>query len=520
METQHVFEKLRRDHAKAKKDPSHVKAQELLSRLFPEQRALVEDPFGRKALLCPARAGKSYCFAIYVLYVLLTVPNANVLFVAYTREQARKILWNLLRNLDDEFQLGFKFGEAALTVSNLKGGEATLAGCESWGDVDKFRGVPRHLVIIDEAQTWNEELFKNLLLQVIEPRLGDYKGTLVIGGTPGAVLKGIFYDATGPNADAIDIADSGERISHSRPYRERDDSKWSDVAWGWSSHGWPKHANISTEGKNAVEESTKLKKRNRWSDSNPIWVREHLGRWMADDATLVFRYEPAKNDWVPGKKTTANKFGLPEGHAWRFIVSCDLGWSDAFALVVGAYSDTHPDLFQVYEFAGVKMTIGAIAAEVKKALEPIDDKDIGEMVGDFRGRGGVVAAELADKYDVYLNELEQRDKLDHIELFNSGLVDNRIHVIEDSELSKEMLYLAWDKSGLKPRSNQANHHCDAFLGVVRHSQHLEATIPEPPPQPGSAAANKAFDDDLAMKAQRQFIRQRNGSNDRGWYKGL
>lgn len=517
---QHVFEKLRREIAKAKKDPSHVKAQELLSRLFPEQRALQDDPYPRKALLCPRRSGKSFFFAIYILHTLLTVRRASILYIAETRYQAKEILWNLLKALDDEFQLGLKFGEAELTITNGKGSWARLAGCESSGDTNKLRGVPRHLVILDETASWNDGLLRDLMIEVVEPSLGDYKGTLVIGGTPGAILAGPFYDATGPSASTIDLDDDGNSYAAARPYTERNDEKWTDVKFGWSLHGWPLSANISKEGKSALEAAEALKRRNRWSDENPIWVREYLGRWMADNDRLVFRYLPEKNNWKREAQTTENPFGLPKGHAWKYVLSCDMGFYDPFALQVGAFSDTHPDLFQVYEFSGVKLSISAVAKAIKEFYSLVDVAAIEEQVADLQGLGGQVVEELAQTHGIYLTKLEQRDKPDHIELFNSGLVDSRIHVLENSDLAAEMLYLSWDRSGLKSKSNQANHHCDAFLGVVRHSRHLEATIPEPPPQPGSAAANKAFDDAEALKAQRYFIKKRDGMNDRGWYKGL
>lgn len=491
--TEAIFASLARERSARKTDGSTRKAEELLGRLLPKQRAVVLDSAKRKALLCAARAGKSYTFAVYILWTLLTIPRADILFIAFIRSEAKEILWMLLKELNEEFQLGFSFGEAELVVTNGKGGRARLAGCESWGDVDKFRGVPRHLVILDEAATWHAQLLADLISKVIEPRLGDYKGTLVIGGTPGQILAGPFYDATGPEATVIEAGADGGRRATSRPYEQRLDSVWVDVAWKWSLHGWALAENTSERGSSAYEEALKLKVGNGWSDDNPIWVREYLGRWMADDSKLVFRYEPARNTWAPrdSERTPDNPFALPTGHYWRFVISCDMGFHDPFALQIGAFSDTHPDLFQVYEYEATRLTVAGVAGAVKHVLELIDASDIEAMVADLQGLGGMVVETLGQEYGLWFEKLEQKDKRDHIELANSGLVERRVWVLAGSRLNDEMLYLAWDSTGLKTRANQANHNCDAFLGVMRHSRHLEARPIAVKPRPGTPEWHQA-----------------------------
>ena len=511
-----LFSRLAAERAARTKDPAKQKARDLLGLLFAEQRALIEDPSRRKTLLCPGRSGKSYCFAVYILRALLTIPRANVLYVVFIRSQAKEILWNMLKAMNEEFQLRMHFGEAELTVTNGKGAWARLAGCESWGDTDKLRGVPRHLVILDEAATWHAALLKDLVRDVIEPRLGDYKGTLILGGTPGAVLAGMFYEATGPVATTIGIGDEGQPLSPARPYAERDNPKWKGVEFGWSLHGWPLSANTSEQGKNALEEAYALKRRNGWSDDHPVWVREYLGRWMADDSKLVFRYEPGRDDWVPGPRTAENPFGLPEGHAWRFCICADMGFHDPFALQVGAYSDTHPDLHQVYEYEATRLTVSGVAEAVHKVLGLIEEHEIESMTADLQGLGGMVVETLAVEHGIHFEKLEQRDKRDRIELVNAGLVDRRIRIMRGSRLASEMLYLAWDPTGLKTRPNQANHHCDAFNGVVCASRHYDATPAIVGPAPGSAAfLNAAAKDEEEAVAARRRRRHGNGGLDDG-----
>ena len=502
-----VFQELARERAGRTRNTSAMRATKLLDRLLPMQRAFVDDPSTRKAILCPSRAGKSYTLALYLLHTLCTVPRASVLYVAFIRSEAKEIMWQLIKGLDEEFELGLTFGEADLTINTRRGGVARLAGCGSWGDIDKFRGVPRHLVILDESATCNAQLLSDLVYKVIEPRLGDYKGTLVMAGTPGEVLAGPFYDVTGPNAFNVTAADDGTMRAMSRPYAERADGKWRDIQWAWSVHGWPKSANTSEPGQNAWAEALKLKERNGWSNESPIWVREHLGRWIADDSKLVSRYDAGRDDWTPGARTAENPFGLPEGHAWRFVVACDMGFHDPFALQVGAYSDTHPDLHQVYEYEATGLTVTGVADAIRKVHALIDPEDIEIEVGDMQGLGGMVIETLATEHGIYLEPLAQKDKRDHIEMANAGFVDGRIKILRGSRLAQEMLYLAWDVSLMKPRGNQANHNFDAWLGVVRHSRHLDARPALILPKPGTpefrAERENAEEDRIASREKKR-----------------
>lgn len=509
-----IFGRLAEQRASRAQDPSRSKAAALLARCFPKQRAFIEDPSKRKMLLCPSRAGKSFSIAVYLLLLLLTVPRANLLYVTYIRTAAQEILWDLLKRLNEEHQLNLHFGEAQLTVTNRRGSWLRLAGCESWGDVDKFRGVPRHLVVLDETATWNPAMVNDLVHKVIEPRLGDYGGTLVLAGTPGEILNGLFYSATGPKAFDVEATDEGEYRAMSRPFLERDEEKWKAVGFAWSFHSWRKFENTSDEGKRAWAEALELKKRNGWKDDNPIWLREHdPGKWIGDDSKLVTNYDSARDSWEPGARSPENPFGLPEGHAWRFVLCADMGFHDPFALQVGAFSDTHPTLFQVYEREERGLTVSGVAAEFEKVYALIDREDIEAQAADLQGLGGMVVETLAAEHEIYLDKLEQKDKRDHVELLKAGFHDERIKVMRRSQLESECGSLAWDATGLKMRSNQSNHNLDAFLGVVRHSRHLEAVQPEEKPEAGTDAYLAMRENDEEERIATREKKRRSHNND-------
>lgn len=479
------LERLKRAVESASPEPLLRKARRLRLRLFTQQLGVIDDPARRKAVLCPRRAGKSFTFAAYLATVCLENANANCVFVAITRVRSQDILWNVLKKLNDEFELGMEFGEARLLATFSNGSRIRLAGCENAADVDKFRGEAYHLVILDEAASWAKALFDDMMTQAIEPALGDYEGTLVMGGTPGKVLAGPFYEATGQNATAIFVDEEGVTRARSRPYDMAEEDAWADVTFEWSLHRWDTKDNTSPQGQSAWKAALDSKKRHGWGDDNPIWLRESVGRWIANSEDLVFSYLPDRDDWTPGRKTGDNPYGLPEGHAWRYVIGCDLGYSDPFALQVGAYSDTHPNLYQVYEYEATGLTVGAIADAVKRVIALVGEEFIEAMVADLQGLGGMVVETLAVEHDVCMDRMEQKDKRDHVELVNSDLSDGRVKILADSKLSEEMLYLAWDARGVKTKASQSNHQCDAWLGVARRARHREAKAPMVLPKPGT-----------------------------------
>lgn len=483
-----AFAALAREVAASSRDPLLRKAEKLLKRCFKQQSALIEDPAQRKAVLCGRGAGKSYALAIYMMVVCLRTPRARCVFLAITREKAKEILWLVLKELNEDFELGFKFNEADISATAGNGARIRLRGCENSGDVDKLRGEPFHLVVLDESKSWSKSLLEELFEEAIEPRLRDFSGTLVMAGTPGNVLAGPFYEATGQGASEIITDEEGGRRARARPYLDSDLDVWQGVAFQWSLHTWhgadntavPHNPRCNCEDRSVPHmwgEALALKKNKGWTDEHPKWVREYLGRWMADDTKLVWRYLPERDDWEPGKRTVENPFGLPEGHAWRYVKGGDLGFSDPFALQVGAYSDTHPNLFQVYEDEATELSVGGIAKIVQKFLDLVGPDDVDASVLDIDSNGGTIQAELSNEYDIYFEKAEKKQKRENIEIGNGDLIEGRMKILKGSRLADEMLYLAWDDSGLKERSSQKNNHSDAWLYLVRESRHREARPP-------------------------------------------
>jgi hypothetical protein len=467
-------------------------AQGLLDRCHERQREFVLDPGRRVAALVARGGGKTHGGRARLMRRLLRTKQAKCLFVATTRGAAEELMWSPLKAICEENQLEAKFNETKLKLTLLRNGaELRLVGADDKREIEKLRGLPFHEVGIDEAASHQAALLRNLIERIIGPRLGDFGGVLWMVGTPGHILSGPFYDVTRPGAEV------------SRKWDERDDPAFRDWV-RWSLHTWSLQDNTFVPQNWA--EALVEKEANGWSDQNPIWRREFLGQWAADDTENVYKFRPYLDDgqewnvWTPGEKTKSNPFGLPSGHEWRFVYGVDLGHHDPFALQVLAYSETSPNLYQVWEFSKKGMTVREIA-ETLIGPELNHDKPRGIVgltgwpegaVADTAGLGDMVLKELTEVYGIRLEPAEKKNKHDAIELLNSDLVDGRFKVLKGSKLMEEMQHLQWaidDMGRLKENKAQLNNNADAAVYGRKRAQHHHSKEPAAPrPLPGTDEA--------------------------------
>jgi len=340
-------------------------------------------------------------------------------------------------------------------------------------------------VVVDEAQEYKPQLLESLLVRVIGPRLGDFGGSLAIGGTPPPTQRGLFYEATRRGGDL------------NRPYADRNKPEFRD--WKkWSSHHW-----TLAEGAVYVpaiarlwEEALVEKEAQGWSDQHPVWRREYLGEHASDDSENIFKYRPHDEDgneynrWDPERDR--NGFAvLPEGHSWHYVVGMDLGHSDPFALDIFAYSPTYEKVLHVYGFDRREMHPREIA-KVLIGAELDHDKYGGVigaigwpdgMVADTAGLGGAILDELQNVYGIRILPAEKKNKHDWIEIFNGDLIDGKIKILKDSALEEQLQDLQWavdDYGNLKEDKSARNDHADAAVYARREMRHLFQDEPRPP----------------------------------------
>ena len=205
-------------------------------------------------------------------------------------------------------------------------------------------------------------------------------------------------------------------------------------------HTW-KFADLKGKwARDAEKEAAKQIREAGYSDDNPIKRREWDGEWTPDDSKQVYHFDAVRNTWKPGATSDENPFGLPGSHAWRYVIGCDLGWNDPFAIEVVAYSDTHPAVFQVWEYEQTEINVSAQAAALQNAIDACGGIDhVEHIVGDFEGGASkAIQSTLAEEHDIPVEMAAKSEKRDHLAFLNSDFLEGRAFVREKSQLAEEM----------------------------------------------------------------------------------
>jgi hypothetical protein len=470
---------------------------EILPQCHPWQRDVVLDPSRRIAMLCGRGAGKTTAMLFRALRRLVRVRSGKVIYCASSRPHAEELMWEPLKQTCE--RLGLRTGtDVVFHESKLKatflatGATFRLFGIDDRGEVNKLRGQPFDEVFADEASIYPPELLDDFVFKAVGPRLGDRRGALVLGGTPAHIMRGLFYDATRPGSGVH------------RAFADR--AKPQYKTWiGWSSHEWELGDVVALPGAakkyvalvNLRKDHLEEKERNKWSDENPIWMREYRGKWAADNTENVFKYRPhldgkPYNEWDPlgGVKggtllhLKAAIAALPKDLTdWRFVFSQDEGSRDPFACNVFTFSPTDPSrtIWHVFSFEQTKMYAKPIA-ELCMGPESVKRVAAGGNAEPYDGLFSVTGYpdaaimdgsqptidELANVYGIqFLKADRKRDyKFGAIELTNGEFIDGRLKILKGSPLAQQLGELQWQEDAfgnLQENKAQANHSTDTLI---------------------------------------------------------
>ncbi len=499
----HFFKKLaaKGEAAEGSRERWERRAAALYEGCTKSQKALLESAakgYQYLSVRCPRRSGKSHGMTSLALWWGETHPNSRILIISLTLKSTKENFWSgapggIIKQ-NTTYDLGLKFNHTDTVWLHENGSRGRLAGAETVADIERLRGAAAEadIAIVDECKSFAPELLNELIRDVLEPGLMTRNGTLILGGTPGSIPVGTFYDATDPRARN----DAGEITCI--PVTEADGPAYDHLSKDeraalWRLHTWTIQDNTAApmQWKRALGN----KRRQGWGDDHPTWRREYLGEWVTDATDLVYSWAAHKHKeehvtWRPEKKTKDNPAGLPlEQGPWRFVLGIDLGYVDESALVLAAYSETSKELRHVYDFKQPGMTVDDFFDEVFSVIERYGRPDA--IVADTAGGGSKMLVEtLNQRYGLGIEPAKKTEKQDHIELVNSDFAAGRIKVIPGSDLAHELSGLQWDLSReskmvlartgrLREDPSCPNHLCDALLYLYRYSYHFWSMAPEP-----------------------------------------
>lgn len=401
-----------------------------LDEAFTAQTAFIKDPARMKAALCTRGAGKSMGCALYLLREAWENPGSVSLYLALTRESAKRILWGpCLKKINRDRQLGLDFNETSLTCTLPNGSIIYLHGADADPqESQKFLGQEFRLVVIDEAASFRQNL-DDLVYGVLKPRMG--KGTIVMIGTPQNRKGGLFYRVTTGTTTPEDAK--------------------------WSVHKWSQADNPYMRDQFALELAEIRRDRPLFQET-PRFKQHYLGQWETDDTGRVYRFDPTRN--------TGDLPGLLLGYS--LVLGVDLGHSpdpSAFALL--AYGPHDPVTWVVEVFKKTELDFTDVAAKIKEYQRRYN---VERVIIDGANKQGV--AEMCNRHGLDLTPADKRGKADFIDLLNAELIQGQVKLGPAcAELSDEWEGLIWDETVLPKREEHggcANHLSDAALYAWRH----------------------------------------------------
>jgi hypothetical protein len=459
----------------------------ILADCHPWQRDAVLDPARRYSILTGRGATKTTTFRARGALKATGIRRAEILYLALTEDHARELNWDPLQDMNEHYGLELRFNKSELTATCARtGSRYVMGGMENDQYIEQYRGKSRDELQVDESASQDPARLEKLLDRIVGPRLGDRKGCIGLGGTPGHILSGEFYDATRPGS-----------AKHA-PYADRHKPGYMPAYW--SSHAWslkdvcelPNAAELYPALVALWAEALLEKAAKGWSDDNPIWVREYIGLWAADHTGRVFQYRPTANQWdpfdgqriegVPGLRLAIAKLHAMGVKDLHFVVPADGGHADPFAINVLAFSPTDARR-RIWHVMFLERTgwYARLVAELVAGPESIDRmlkggsiEPLGGVLGETNwpdasvlDTDGSTIAELKNVYGLAFKKADReanakKGKIEHI---NGEFHEERLYIIKNSPAEDQFTQLQWkeDINGrLKEDPRQANHSTDGI----------------------------------------------------------
>lgn len=394
-----------------------------LSADFPAQNSFVEDTSRYIAAQCSRRAGKSNGLALRFFKTMEKHPKSQCIYLGLTLESAREILWPVLQELNDTYAIGCTFLESKLTMKHPNGATLKLFGADMKNFIKRLKGRKYPGVGVDEAQDFGSHL-QSLIDDVITPSISDYAdGWIALTGTPGPVPQGYFYEVT----------QLGK--------------------YGYSRHAWTLMENPHMPNPQAFVAD--LMSRREWTEDNPSLLREYRNQWVLDANSLWIRYTESLNDYST----------LPKTHKWQYVMGVDIGFKDADALAVLAWSETSPETYLVEEQITAKQNISALISQIDAMQKKYG---VYKIVMDEGGLGKKIAEDIRQRFGCPLQAADKAHKQDNVEFLNDAMRMSKFKASKDSRFAKDsyLVQVDWLASTPKRTVLKKSPHSDIIDAVL------------------------------------------------------
>jgi hypothetical protein len=432
-------------------------AKRIVDDLHDGQRRVYDAIFGSLAarfvaMLCPRRWGKSRAALMLGVIKCITKSRSNVVFTSLLRSSAKEIAVPLLDELKEQYGLKWTFNKIELIYVFENGSRLRIAGADHKHFARLFRGPKYDLVIIDEAGEFLYVDLEHLAKRIFGPALGDRRGALVLGGTPGEIEVGFFWEVV---------------IAKQHP-------EWTTII----GHPHENHYNLEE----TLEMEEICKQADPDVESRPWFQREYRGRWVVDDRMLMVALVPAINylyAWEPH----------PDD---EYVLAIDWGYEEPSAYVLGVWN-REKDNKVVYldAWEEKRMSLSNHRAAIDRYRKPsgvlgfLAGKRL-RIIADPGGQAKAIVQELRSAYKIPVEAARKDGKEFFVSQVQSdvGIGQIQIYNIHDPPnpqhhgLAKQWSTLAWridPKTKSRKEGRPRNVH-DAAL-YLRRACYPEAYAP-------------------------------------------
>lgn len=468
---------------------------------FGPQKVFVEDDRRFVAAVCGRRAGKSDGAVLKALKVAHEFPGSHIPYITNSRPQAKRIAWPKLLLWDRKLGLEAKFNHADLTMTLPKCGSViTLGGANDEAEVERYRGGAYPLVIIDEAQSIRAFL-DSFVVEILLPATMDYSGQIVLIGTPNATCTGYFHDAV----NGLLLDGDGEPMFSKHRWTAFDNPNM-DRHFREGKHQDVERA--IARAKVVIDETTGAA---GLTAQDSEYKREYLAEWVQDTEGLVYQVRPYNLIRE-----------MPEASDWYYVLGMDVGFVDATAYVVMAYSQTLGMSVVVESFQETELLPSQQVAEADRLSLRYEFSSI---VVDPGGGGKGVAEELKQRHGLPAKVAAKRDKVPAIGTLNGDMKAGVLKILQGTnhELLHDLSLLQWDRAKLRRRGGRQwslkpinhlaiddrtpDHLADAFLYAHRECAHHIHEFQHETPRVGTPEWITAQEDELYQRIREQVSRE-------------
>jgi len=468
-------------------------AERARSKLFDKQRAAFVDEIARRmTALDTRRAGKTFGGIREYVAFALENPKSRQLYINETRDEAKALAWDepddgivsVLEQLD--LVRGEKRGDEAdywaneteLIVRFRNGSIIKLFGADDERQINKLRGRKWHRAWVDEAQ--KARFLQQLIQQVLGASMADFQGQIWLTGTPSRDTAGYFYEVTRqdgqPRAPGWAVH---EWAVTDNPYFgrvvARDDGAFDVVGLEGLHVGTfadRSDAEVAAKAERWRVTAAAALEENGWTEDDPDFQREWLGRWVITDANFVYPVNavaPHLLTFAPMRITVTGRYDhetsmrdLPRNKRgkrmhWLFSIGLDFGFfPDPFAICMGAFSMETEVAYEMWSWKKIRTDADEQREELQYLVDNVEN--IASIVGDPAGQRALMKG-WRERLFIPIEDAEKNEKDTWIDLMGTAIRKGRWKYREGSPLLHEHRHLVW----LPVKAGKRKEHSDRRL---------------------------------------------------------